>query len=151
MMIAQHILVPVDFSEHADQALHYALELAGKLGARLTLVHVIQAPVAVARGMAVSLDPYFQEVELEASATMNDYAQRAHAAGIACDIVILQGVPFQEIIDLASARQVDLIVMGTQGRTGLQRFVVGSVAERVVRLAPCPVLVTRSSTPGSSA
>ena len=146
-MIAQHILVPVDFSEDAEQALSYALEIAGKLGARLTLVHVIQAPVATARGMGVSLTAYFQQVELEASATMNDRARRAQEAGIACDIVILQGAPFQQIVDLASARQVDLIVMGTQGRTGLQRFVLGSVAERVVRLAPCPVLVTRSANP----
>ena len=149
-MIAQHILVPIDFSAHADQALSYALELAGKLGARLTLLHVIQRPVASARGIGVSgvsLDPYCQQVELIASETMNDHARRVHAAGLACDVAIEHGVPFQQIIDLASAKQVDLIVMGTHGRTGLQHFLLGSVAERVVRLAPCPVLVTRSPTP----
>jgi nucleotide-binding universal stress UspA family protein len=146
-MIAQHILVPTDFSEHADQALNYALELAGKLSARLTLLHVIQKPVASARGMGVSLDPYFHQVELMASEAMNDHARRVHDAGIACDVAIEHGVPFQQIIDLANAKQVDLIVMGTHGRTGLQHFLLGSVAERVVRLAPCPVLVMRRPPP----
>jgi nucleotide-binding universal stress UspA family protein len=150
-MIAQHILVPVDFSEYADQALTYAMELASKLGARLTLLHVIQRPIAGARSMAVSLDPYFHQVELMAGETMEEQARRAHEAGLACDVAIVQGEPFQQIIDLASTKQVDLIVMGTHGRTGLQHFLLGSVAERVVRLAPCPVLVTRrpTSTPTS--
>jgi hypothetical protein len=63
------------------------------------------------------------------------------------DVAIKHDVPFQQIIDLTSAKQVDLIVMGTHGRTDLQHFLLGNVAERVVRLAPCPVLVMRSPTP----
>ena len=55
----------------------------------------------------------------------------------------MRGTPFREIVDLAASQQVDLIVMGTHGRTGLQHILLGSVAERVVRLAPCPVMVTR--------
>jgi nucleotide-binding universal stress UspA family protein len=150
-MIAQHILVPMDFSGDADQALNYAMELAGKLGARLTLLHVIQRPVASARAMGLSLATYFQQLEREAIETMNDHARRAHQAGLECDVAIEQGEPYQQIIDLATTKQVDLIVMGTQGRSGLERFFIGSVAERVVRLAPCPVLVTRASTSTSSA
>jgi len=149
-MIAQHILVPMDFSGDADQALNYALELAAKLGARLTLLHVIQRPVATARGMGLSLATYFQQLEAEASEAMNDHARRAHQAGLECDVVIKHGEPYQQIIDLATTKQVDLIVMGTQGRSGLERFLLGSVAERVVRLAPCPVLVTRGLTSSST-
>ena len=142
-MIAQHILVPVDFSEHADQALTYAMELASKLGARLTLLHVIQRPMPGAGGMGVALETYFQQVELMAGETMEDQARCAREAGLECEVAIVQGVPFQQIVDLATTKQADLIVMGTHGRTGLQHLLLGSVAERVVRLAPCPVLITR--------
>jgi nucleotide-binding universal stress UspA family protein len=142
-MIAQHILVPLDFSEPSNQALDYALELASKLGARLTLVHVFQTPSVGTPALEPSLATYFQQLELEATQTMDDHAQRGRAAGLAADGIIMHGVPFQQIINLARARHVDLIVMGTHGRTGLQHFVLGSVAEKVVRLAPCPVLVTR--------
>ena len=64
-------------------------------------------------------------------------------------MVVAHGIPFQEIIDTAKVRQVDLIVMGTHGRTGLLHVLLGSVAERVVRLAPCPVLVARQTTPAT--
>ena len=59
------------------------------------------------------------------------------------DVQVQQGVPYREILDMAHTQQVDLIVMGTHGRTGLEHFFLGSVAEKVVRLAPCPVMVTR--------
>ena len=65
------------------------------------------------------------------------------AAGLIGECVVLYGVPFQEIVDTAKARQVDLIIMGTHGRTGLLHVLLGSVAEKVVRLAPCSVLVVR--------
>lgn len=142
-MIGQHILVPMDFSEHSIQALNYALELAGKLGARLTLVHVFQTPTVGTQAMSPALATVFQQLELEASQTMDDHVRHVREAGLEARAIIVHGVPFQQILDLADAKQVDLIVMGTQGRTGLQHFVLGSVAEKVVRLAPCPVLVTR--------
>jgi nucleotide-binding universal stress UspA family protein len=73
--------------------------------------------------------------------------QRARACvqhtGLSCDSMIAQGVPSHTIVDLAGKRAVDLIIMGTHGRTGLSSVLLGSVAEKVVRLAPCPVLVTR--------
>jgi nucleotide-binding universal stress UspA family protein len=78
------------------------------------------------------------------------YRERITAAGLQCDFTIVHGVPFQVIIDTAHAAHVDLIIMGTHGRTGLPHVLVGSVAERVVRLAPCPVPVMRVpvDTPG---
>jgi len=138
----QHLLVPVDFSEPADTALTYAMALAGKLGARLTLVHVIHlAPLGVAEGGTVL--PYLEAIEAQAQEGMEEYRAKVQAAELNVDVVITHGVPFQSIIEVAKERQVDLIVMGTHGRTGVSHVLLGSVAERVVRLAPCPVLIAR--------
>ena len=83
------------------------------------------------------------QVEADASRTLEGYVQRVRAAGLEGDAVVIHGMPSQHIVDVASAKQVDLIVMATRGHTGLQRFLLGSVAEKVVRLALCPALVTR--------
>jgi nucleotide-binding universal stress UspA family protein len=143
-MPTPHFLVPTDFSAFADQALDYAIRLARTLKARLTLLHVIQ-PVPLAGGdMGVALPAtYLQEVEEAVQGSMEDALARVTAAGLTGERVVLYGVPFQEIIETAKARQVDLIVMGTHGRTGFMHVLLGSVAERVVRLAPCSVLVVR--------
>jgi universal stress protein A len=144
MMSTQHFLVPTDFSADAEQALDYAIRLARALNARLTVLHVIP-PVPMAGGdMGVTLpETYLQEVEEAVQGSMEEALARVTAAGLTGERVILYGVPFQEIVEAAKARQVDLIVMGTHGRTGFLHVLLGSVAERVVRLAPCPVLVTR--------
>lgn len=143
-MTIEHMLVPVDFSEHADHILAYATALAGKLQTRITLLHVVETPVLAGgahMGMAYDLVSYTEQLEAEAWQRIDAYAQRVRTAGLECLTVVNHAVPFQQIVDHASAAQVDLIVMGTHGHTGLQRFLLGSVAERVVRLAPCPVLV----------
>jgi nucleotide-binding universal stress UspA family protein len=148
-MVAQRVLVPLDFSAPSQQALNYAIELAGKLQASLTLLHVIQTPVLVggpAMGVDTSLVLYLEELEAEMWQTIETHVARVQAAGLAGDALVVHGTPFQQIIDIAAARQVDLIVMGTHGHTGLQHFFLGSVAEKVVRMAPCPVLVTRRPT-----
>jgi len=74
---------------------------------------------------------------------LESYLERVMAAGLNGDKVIVHGSPYQEIVEIAKARQVDLIIMGTHGRTGLRHMLMGSVAEKVVQLASCPVLVTR--------
>jgi nucleotide-binding universal stress UspA family protein len=138
------ILVPIDFSAHAERALDYASMLASKLPARLLLMHVIQAiPLGVTEMGSAMPSDYLQQIESEISQSMEKYLQRATAAGLAGEMVIVHGVPFEEIARLAAARQVELIVMGTHGRTGLGHLFLGSVAEKVVRLAPCPVLIVR--------
>jgi nucleotide-binding universal stress UspA family protein len=146
-MAVQHILVPTDFSEDADQALNYAIELAQKLQARLTLLHVIYlATTAVGSLLAYSLEGYLQAMEAEAREQMQTLLKRVHQAGLQGETVMIHGVPFQAILDTAKKKAVDLIVMGTHGRTGLTHILMGSVAERVVRMTPCPVLVTRGTT-----
>ena len=147
MTTAQRLLVPVDFSEYANQAVEYAIGLASKLGVRLTLLHVIQSLPLAGIDMGVTLPyAYIQDLEAEITNRMQAYLERVTAAGLEGEIAVVHGVPFQEILETAKTQQVDLIVMGTHGRTGLQHVLLGSVAEKVVRLAPCPVLVVRQPT-----
>jgi nucleotide-binding universal stress UspA family protein len=147
-MTGQHFLVPIDFSPYAEQALDYAIALATQLQARVTLLHVIQPPLMAGADMGAWPSPTFLE-ELEAAVTgdMEGYLARVTAAGLEGEIVVVHGVPFQEILHAAKERQVHLIIMGTHGRTGLTHVLLGSVAEKVVRLAPCPVLIARQPTP----
>ena len=146
-MTAKHILVPTDFSEYADYALDYAIELAQKLQARLTLLHIIDTtPLGVVEGTAMLPPLYWQELETGLEQSMEESLKRLDDVGLQGETVIVQGVPFQPIIDTAKDKAADLIVMSTHGRTGLTHVLMGSVAEKVVRLAPCPVLVTRGKT-----
>jgi len=151
-MRLQHILVPFDFSPYAEQALEDALGLAQTLQARLTLLHVIDTtPLGVAEGTTLHASSYWQELETGITEGMEERLTRVYEAGLQGEMVIAEGVPFQTIIDTARDKHVDLIVMGTHGRTGLTHVLMGSVAEKVVRLAPCPVLVTRGSAETSAA
>ena len=146
-MAAQRFLVPLDFSEYASQALDYAIKLASQLGARLTLLHVVQPLPMDGVDMGVTLPyTYIQDLEAEIMQSMHNYLERVTAAGLEGKIAVVHGVPFHEIIEMAKAQQMDLIIMGTHGRTGFQHVLLGSVAEKVVRLAPCPVLVARQPT-----
>jgi len=143
-MTLQHILVPMDFSPYSEHALDYALQLAETFQARITLFHVVETPVlAGGAHMGGTIPSYTEQLEVDASRTIDKYTQRVRDAGLTCEAVVSHAVPFQQIVNLASARDVDMIVMSTHGRTGLAHMLLGSVAEKVVRLAPCPVLVTR--------
>jgi nucleotide-binding universal stress UspA family protein len=143
-MPTPHFLVPIDFSTYAEQALDYAIRLARTLKARLTVLHVIQPVPMAGVDMGVALpEAYLRELEEAVQRDMEEALARVTAAGLTAERVVLYGVPFQEIVETAKARQVDLIVMGTHGRTGLMQVLLGSVAEKVVRLAPCSVLVVR--------
>jgi universal stress protein A len=151
-MAIQHILVPTDFSEYADYALDYAIELAQKLQARFTLLHVLYlSPLTVGEVPPSVFNQILQDMENWAQQQMQETLKRVKQTGIQIDSVILEGTPFQMIIETAESKDVDLIVMGTHGRTGLTHVLIGSVAEKVVRLAPCPVLVTRGTTKTSDA
>ena len=138
-MKCQHILVPVDFSPDAERALDYAIALAQQFQARLTILHIIHIPVTT----DVDLSSYYGEMEISAQQGLATYQKQIADAGLTADVAIMRGTPFREIVDVATNQQVDLIIMGTHGRTGLQHLLLGSVAERVVRLAPCTVMVTR--------
>jgi nucleotide-binding universal stress UspA family protein len=145
-MTPKRFLIPHDFSPYADRALTYAIDLGKALHAHLTLLHIIQSlPLAVGIGdaSAALADTYLQDLESEANRRLNEAYRRVQQAGLQGDAMVLHGVPFQTIIEVAADKHTDLIVMGTHGRTGLTHIFLGSVAEKVVRLASCPVLVVR--------
>ena len=135
-MATPQFLVPVDCSSSTDVVLETAIRLAHKLQARLILLHVRDE---------TSLHPgaYMAQSAVEARQAMENYLARVHEAGLEGEITLVDGTPWQEIVAMAKARQVDLIVMGTHGRTGLRHVLLGSVAEKVVRQGLCPVLVSR--------
>ena len=145
-MIPKHILVPTDFSAHADDALAYAIELATSLQAHLTLLHVFYlSPLTVGEVPPVVFNDTLRDLETYAQQHTQMALDRVQQAGLQGDSIIVEGTPFQTIIDVAKDQDIDLIVMGTHGRTGLSHVLMGSVAEKVVRMAPCPVLVTRGA------
>jgi universal stress protein A len=142
-----NILVPVDFSAHAEHAFCYATTLAHRLGARIGLLHVVENPFVTGAWGAETYVPNAAELldNLIAGAERQlvRLKDAAAALGIPADTAVITGRPAQGIVEHAKDGGFDLIVMGTHGRTGLAHVVIGSVAERVVRKAPCPVLTVR--------
>jgi nucleotide-binding universal stress UspA family protein len=138
------IVVPTDFSEHAEKATRYALELAKRLDARLELVHAWSVPIVSYPDLMVPLPATFiDDVGRDAQQRMDKALARTQAPGIAVSGTVVCGDARQALIELADQRKADLIVMGTHGRRGVKRALMGSVAEAVVRHAHCPVLVVR--------
>ena len=142
----QKILCPIDFSDCADHALRYATALAENFGAELTLLHVV-APVVAALPGETSLPGVLQtdidELVEACRERLEQTVGKLAASGLAVQHQVLNGVPFIEIIRYARDSETDLIIMGTHGRTGLGHLLIGSVAERVVRKSPCPVLTIK--------
>lgn len=137
------VLCPVDFSTDSFTALDYAVDFARQHEGHLILLHVVDNPLTDVYGPRGQ--NFYAEVEhaLETSKEMLADAVRTHAADTPCEIIVQRGNPAEVIIDLAAAQQADLIVLSTHGRTGPQRLLIGSVAEKVVRTAPCPVFTVR--------
>ena len=151
MVKIDRILVPTDTSEGSLDALRYAHGLAERLRATVDLLHVWEYPhylgadlrVPRSGGVAESL---WQIAEREAAQALGTFAARAESLGLHFDQRLLQsGPPAPTIVDVAERQLYSLIVMGTHGRRAPARWVLGSVAERVVRQARCPVLTVRPS------
>ena len=137
-----NLLVPVDFSEPSKKALDYATLFARKLGARITLLSVIEdAPFAGLEENPLAITS--QELEAKVKASLAGLGARLVGQERLEAVLVRAGQPFEEIIKAARALKTDLIIIATHGYTGLRRVVLGSTAERVVRLAPCPVLTVR--------
>jgi nucleotide-binding universal stress UspA family protein len=134
-MKAKTILFPTDFSSCSDAGLEHATALARDLGAKMLIVHVEEPPIAYGGGEMYYGIP---EPDTEELRRMLSRVVPKDPA-IPYEHRLLTGSPAQAILDLAKEEGVDLIVMGTHGRTGLTRLLLGSVAEVVVRKAPCPV------------
>lgn len=142
------IVCATDFSDAAEPAEHRALDLARALGADLVLVHVLGDAPLYREGVpwALDLEAIYAEQRRWIEATLETRVTAAHARGVAARAVIRRGVPHAEILAAADGEKADMIVMGTHGRSGLDRLLLGSVAERVVRRAMVPVLTLRGQT-----
>jgi len=143
MMTIKTILVPTDFSDASVAAQEYALGLADAFQSAVHLLHVVQDPYVqpwAAEAFGVSLAGVLERWEQDARAQLE---QIAGAGDPRVTCVTRVGHPFVEILEYAGEAQVDLIVMGTHGRGPVAHMLLGSVAERVVRKAPCPVLTVR--------
>ena len=140
---SRNILVPIDFSEPSKKALRYAICLAKEHGSKITLVHVIE-PVPVYPDAAYTLMVGTDLLPTEAKKAfrkLNDEEQIDQRLVVAT--IIRSGTAHQEITDAARELEADLIIIATNGYTGLSHVLLGSTTERVVRYAPCPVLVVR--------
>jgi nucleotide-binding universal stress UspA family protein len=145
------ILVPVDFSSHSDRAFRYALRLASRFGASVELIHVVDNPIASGTWTAEEvyvpdLLEMLDRLLREAERRLATLKFAAAGDGVSVETRVLTGQPAHTIVEHAETGGFDLVVMGTHGRTGVSHLFVGSVAERVVRRAPCPVLTVRDTT-----
>ena len=145
MINLKTILVPSDFSECSESALRYGLELARRFDARVHLLHVVQDPISqpwAADGFSIPLFEVVEKWQTDATERLARSVPQADADRVTIEATVAW--PYAEILRYALEHQVDLIVMGTHGRGGVSHFLLGSIAEKVVRRAPCPVLTVRS-------
>jgi nucleotide-binding universal stress UspA family protein len=146
MIKIDKILFPTDFSEHSEHALSYALSFAKEYGAKVHVLHVIEDVQYLANAYMfdVPVMPSFADIEQSRLKEMQEFIERVITdPTIEIEKTIKRGRPFIEIIRTAREEDVDLIVIATHGRSGLEHVLFGSVAEKVVRKAPCPVLSIR--------
>ena len=145
MVAFKTILVPVDFSEHASRALDYAIELGKQFKSKIHLLHSYPLQPFLVSPYGVALPPELDRSFREAAdQRLAEWATRASKAGLTVEITTSADTPAEAIAPRAEKIHADLIVMGTRGLTGLKHVVLGSVAERTLRIAPCPVLTLKA-------
>lgn len=147
-MAVKHIVVPSDFSEPSKAALEYAVALAKPTRAQITLLHVVEpiayaSPADLYAGAASQLGDLITEHRRTARKRLAETQAALAKKGIKAQGVLREGLAHQEIVETAAKLKADMIILATHGRTGLSHLLMGSVAERVVRMAPCPVLTMR--------
>jgi nucleotide-binding universal stress UspA family protein len=141
----RRILVATDFAESAERAMTCGVQLARRHGAEIILLHVYMDLPAYPEITAGQVETIYEEQRRWIEDALERRARAARAEGLLARAVLKTGPAAATIAETAAAEGVDLIVVGTHGRSGLDRLIVGSVAERVVRLAYCPVLVVKTS------
>ncbi|MFB6310151.1 MAG: universal stress protein [Salinirussus sp.] len=142
--MADRVLVPVDTSEHARHAVTLALDEFP--GAAIMLLHVIdpgEAGFTAGASLPAFSEDWYAEAEADAEELLEDYAADVSGRGVEVDWAIKVGRPTRVIVEFAESEDVDHIVIGSHGREGITRVLLGSVAEAVVRRSPVPVTVTR--------
>jgi universal stress protein A len=142
------LLLATDFSECAEPATALAMDLAQTFGARLIIVCAYNAPLYFGALGELYLVPaeIVEKLRSEVERSLAQLSEEAASRGVGAVTMAVEGMAHDKIIDVARSEEIDLIVMGTHGRTGLHHLLLGSTAERVVRTAPCPVLTVRPRT-----
>jgi nucleotide-binding universal stress UspA family protein len=141
----ERILVPIDFSEHAEAVIEWAAHLAEEHGSQIILLHVYHLPVEFQQveGAYLPAD-FWSSVKEDAKRTLAGYAERLRVRGLSVSELAREGYPATVIEEEVERQSADMIVIGTRGRTGLKHMLLGSIAERVVQKAPCPVLTVKT-------
>ena len=136
------IVCAIDFSEPSDRALSHALELGKRLGAKVIAVHAWQLPVyAVPDGVAVFGPEVVAEITEGLQKQLGKTLESHRTEGVTHEGKLVAGAPVEAVLEVAKDARAEYVVIGTHGRTGVARFVIGSVAERMVRLSTVPVVV----------
>lgn len=153
-MKVSNILVPTDFSKGSQEAVRLAIDMCEKLGATLHVLHVVENPFAPGAFMEMYTPPsaeYFLDLEKQAADRLRALLSDENTKRCKVVTITRTGLPTQEILQrLSEQPAIDMVVMSTHGRSGVSRFMMGSVADKVIRAAPCPVLTLREHPSGSS-
>jgi len=139
----QKILVPTDGSDYSMRAAEYGIGIAKMLSAQILVVYVIDEVVINQISKATESDSVERELKENGQHYVNYVLGLAEKVGVKSSSLLVKGRPYEQIVHLARELSIDLVVMGTYGRRGADRVLIGSVAERVIEYAPCPVLVIK--------
>lgn len=139
----QKILLPTDFSDESLYAMSYAVDLAKMFNSKLYILHVIY-DIEKASNLHIphpSLTELYKDLENHAKKNLDSFGIDIREELKNVETVVKRGIPYEEVIKFASENSIDLVIIGTLPRSGVERFFVGSTTQRIIRNAPCPVLV----------
>lgn len=148
MFTIKNILLPTDFSNLSLTAAEYAVELAKQYNAKIHLLHVLEKipPILTIRSLDLSQEKILKSIEEDAKKSLDGAVIKINKRNdIKIEPVLKKGIDYEEIVKYSKEYKMDLIVIATHGRTGILQTLIGSVAEKVIRYAKCPVLVTTPS------
>ncbi len=143
MITIKSILCPIDFSDASNNAFRYACEFSRAMGSKIQLLNVVE-PRPLAADMTLTYIPVEEDLEKAAREEMEPLVQEAKKKGIAVQSDVMIGTPVEVILQQLTEFDISLLIMGSHGKTGLSRFLMGSVAEGVVRKAGIPVLIVKA-------
>jgi len=146
MIPFKRILIATDGSRSTENAISVGIDLAKMMGARVTALNAVDGPVLMSAPADAEMAKLYTLLEKEGNASVMHIKELGDAAGVTVDTKVISGTPAKVILDVSADH--DLIVMGTLGRTRMAKILIGSVAEKVVKLAKCPVMVVRSKGDG---
>ena len=138
------ILYLTDFSEASEYASQYAISIAGKYGCRVYVAHVVE-PFTYADDFGIDYGAQLREMEATARRLLDNTAASMKRTSADVESVLLSGNPSAEIVKFAKEETIDLIVMATHGRSGVEHLFMGSVAEKILRKSPCPVMTVKKT------